>query len=78
MSMDEKEVLLGLISCLEQERSYERCIELASALGYEISGEPGEVWVDKPDSPLLSLWFSMDALIEELIGDARRLVVHDG
>jgi len=70
----ERGVLAELIRRLEGERSYELCVELAGFLGYGISGEPGSVQVDLPHSPVLSVYFSVDALVEDLISDARRLV----
>lgn len=66
--------VMALIERLEQERSYECCCELAACLGYGISGEAGCVQLNVPDSPLLGVYFSMDVLIEDLIGDARRLM----
>lgn len=76
--MDEKEKLLELMRCPEQDRSYEWCVELAQALGYGIGGEPGAVWIDKPREPVYSLWFSLGALIEDLLDDARQYVVCHG
>lgn len=72
--MEKKGKLRELMSDLEQNHSYECCIALAQALGYGVGGEPDAVWVDKPEEPIYSLWFSLDALSEELLGDARRYI----
>lgn len=76
--MSEKEKLLELMRCPTQGRSYEWCVEVAKVLGYGIGGEPGAVWIDKPREPVYSLWFSLDALIEDLLHDAHQYVVCDG
>ena len=68
------DAVMALIARLEQEHSYECCCELARTLGYQIDGEPGCVQVHIPHSRLFGVYFSTDALINDVLDDARRLV----
>lgn len=68
------DAVMALIERLEQEHSYECCCELARTLGYQISGEPGCVQVHIPHSRLFGVYFSMDALIKDVLDNARQLV----
>lgn len=61
---------------LELERSSLLCVQLARALGYQVSGRSGYVRLVKPGDPLCAVYFSRDVLIDDLLRDARRLVGH--
>ncbi len=63
-----------LVDRLEREHSYVWCIQLAHALGYKIGGENGSVWVDNPVSPFKFYYFQIDALIADLLRDARLVI----
>ena len=67
-----RELILSLVTRLEQERSLELCEQLARALGYEVVVQPGMVRLDKPESPVLSVYFQMDALIEDVLEEGKR------
>ena len=59
---------------LEQERSYALCEQLAHALGYEVVAKPGMVQLDKPGSPLLAVYFRVDALIDDMLEEGKALL----
>jgi len=63
-----------LAARLELERSSLLCVQLARALGYQIGGRPGCVRLHKPGDPLRAVYFSADALIDDLLNDARKRV----
>ena len=66
-----RELIASLVTRLEQERSLGLCEQLARALGYEVVVQPGMVQVDKPESPLLSVYFQVDALIEDVLEEGK-------
>jgi len=67
-----RELIASLVTRLEQERSLGLCEQLAQALGYEVAVVPGMVQLDKPESPLLSVYFQLDALIEDMLEEGKR------
>jgi len=66
-----RELIPSLVTRLEQERSFELCEQLAQALGYEVVVQPGMVQLDKPESPVLAVYFQMDALIEDVLEEGK-------
>ena|SRR5258708_35133347 len=66
-----RELIASLVTRLEQERSFGVCEQLARALGYEVVVQPGMVQLDKPESPLLSVYFQVDALIEDVLEEGK-------
>ena len=69
-----RELIPSLVTHIEQERSFELCEQLARALGYEVVVQPGMVQVDKPESPVLAVYFQLDALIEDLLQEGKHCV----
>jgi hypothetical protein len=67
-----RELIPALVMRLEQERSFELCVQLARALGYEVVVHAGMVQLDKPESPVLAVYFQMDALIEDVLEEGKR------
>jgi len=67
-----RELIPALVSRLEQERSFEFCVQLAQALGYEVVVHAGMVQLDKLESPVLAVYFQMDALIEDVLQEGKR------
>jgi len=69
-----REEIAALVVRLEQERSYALCEQLAQALGYEVVATPGMVQFDKPGSPLLAVYFRVDALIDDVLEEGKALL----
>jgi hypothetical protein len=66
-----RELIASLVTRLEQERSFGVYEQLAQALGYEVVVQPGVVQLDKPESPVLGVYFQIDALIEDVLEEGK-------
>jgi hypothetical protein len=68
----ETQTIHDLATLLELECSSIVCAKLARALGYQITGRPGRVELEK--AGMCSAYYSVDVLAEALLREARRLV----
>lgn len=68
-------VLRVLAVRLELERSSLLCVQLAHALGYQVtSDQPGSVQLEKSGSRPARVFSSIDALIHHLVRDVHRRI----
>jgi hypothetical protein len=67
-----RELIASLVTRLEQGRSLGLCEQLAQALGYKVVVQPGMVQLDKLESPVLAVYFQIDALIEDMLEEGKR------
>ena len=59
--------LAMLVARLEKERSYDLCVRVALALGYSLVEKSEAFHLDVPGSRFLSVYFSKDALVDDLL-----------
>jgi len=60
-----------LVGRLERERSADACVRVAEALGYGLAVEPGSMHLEGPRSRFLSVYFQLDALVDDVLAAGR-------
>ena len=60
-----------LVGRLERERSADACIRVVQALGYGLVVEPGRMQLEVPGSRFVSVYFQLDALVDDVLAAGR-------